>query len=350
MIQGLPFPASPTSFSAVMRRALVIGGTRNLGPDLVAALLERGDSVALLNRGITQGPVPPGIERMRADRSDRRALADVLRGRSFDLVVDTTLYTGADADALVGLLDGQVGRYVVWSTGQVYLVRLELEPPFREEDYDGPLMPEPPHDHDVDHRNWVYGVEKRAAEDVLRDAHDRTGFPFVALRMPMIASERDHYGRIAAYAHRILDGGPILLPEDELPCRHVYGRDVVAATLRAAEPGVPAGTAFNVGQDETLSLTALLQLIAEACDRPLRTVRLPRAMLDRHGLLPACSPFSDRWMSALANARGKRVLGLTYTPPADYVPRVVAAALALPASRVPGYERRPEELGLTVCG
>ena len=48
--------------------ALRIGGTRNLGPDLAAALLQAGFHLTILNRGITQGPpLDPQIERLYAD-------------------------------------------------------------------------------------------------------------------------------------------------------------------------------------------------------------------------------------------------------------------------------------------
>ncbi len=42
--------------------------------------------------------------------------------------------------------------------------------------------------------------------------------------------------------------------------------------------------------------------------------------------------------------------GLRYTAAREYVPKLVEAALALPAEQVIGYAQRPEELGLTVCG
>jgi nucleoside-diphosphate-sugar epimerase len=329
-----------------MRRTLVIGGTRNLGPDLVAALLGRGDRVTVLNRGLTPDDLPPAVERLHADRSDADAFARALAGRDFDAVVDTTLYTGAEAASAIAVLRGRTGRYVLWSN--VYLVRTGPTRPFREEDFDGPVMPEPDPARTDDHRNWTYGMGKRDAEERFRAA-SAEGFPFVALRMPMIHSARDHYRRIAAYVHRLLDGGPLLLPEDELPVRHVYGGDVIAATLRALESGAAPGGAFNISQDETLTLEAMLGVIAAAVGRPLRARRLPRSALERLALLPACSPFSDPWMSALANERGRRVLGLTYTPVRDYVPAMVEAALRLPSSAIPGYDRRPEELALAAA-
>jgi len=311
-----------------MADTLVIGGTRNLGPDLVLALLERGDRVTVLNRGLTPGSVPAAVERLRADRSDPAALKAAIGRRPFDLVVDTTLYNGRDAQAIVGLLTGRAGRYVAWSTGQVYLVRSGPVRPFTEADYDGPLMPEPPEDHVSDNENWAYGVDKRAAEDVLHDAHAAHGFPCVALRMPMINSARDHYGRLAGYVHRLLDGGPIVIPDDQdaLVLRHVYGGDVVTATLRAGAPDVPSGSRLNISQDESLSLESMLAPVGAALGVPVRLVRRPRAELDRQGLLPACSPWSGLWMSALANDRSKEVLGMPYTAVADYLPPLALAA------------------------
>lgn len=332
----------------MVRTTLVIGGTRNLGPDLVAALLARGDRVTTLNRGVTPDGLPGSVERLRADRTDRPALSAALAGRAFDLVVDTTLYTAADAEAAIALLDGRAGRYVFWSTGQVYLVRAALAAPFREEDYDGPLLPEPPAGRAADREQWAYGIEKRGAEDRFRAAHAARGFPYVSLRMPMINSARDHYGRLAAYVHRLLDGGPVVVPDDQgtIALRHVFGDDVVAATLAAAEPAVPAGACLNISQDASLTLEAMLGMVAAQLGVPLRLAPVPRATLEARGLLPACSPWSGRWMSVLDNARSRAVLGIRYTPPATCLPALVAAARALPAGRVTGLARRAEELAL----
>lgn len=329
-------------------RTLIIGGTRNLGPDLARALLARGDRVTVLNRGLTPDDLPAAALRLRADRTDAAALAYVLAGRDFDHVVDTTLYTGPDAEAVVRLLGGRAGRYVVWSTGQVYLVRAGLAKPYHEVDYDGPLMPEPPRERSVDHENWAYGVLKRAAEDVFRAAHAASGFPYVCLRMPMINSVRDHYGRLAGYVHRLKDGGPIVVPDDQdtLVLRHVFGGDVVTATMRALSPDVPAGTCLNISQDETLTLEAMLAPVTAQLGARLRLAPVPRTVLEDRGLLPACSPWSGRWMSALANEGSKAVLGLAYTPMGAYLPSLVEAADARSAAQVPGLERRAEELAL----
>ena len=118
-------------------RSLIIGGTRNLGPSIVHALLQRGYAVAVFNRGQTRDDLPEEVERLRGDRTNPEELKRVLSGREFDLVIDTTLYTGTEAEAAVELFTGKVGRYIFLSTGQVYLVRVGAERPYKEEDYAG---------------------------------------------------------------------------------------------------------------------------------------------------------------------------------------------------------------------
>src|ERR1700704_4666950 len=116
-------------------RSLIIGGTRNLGPSMVQALMQEGHQVAVFNRGQTRDDLPEEVERLRGDRTDPEQLKRALGnrdhdGREFDLVVDTTLYTGAEAEAAVELFAGRAGRYIFLSTGQVYLVRVGGERPF----------------------------------------------------------------------------------------------------------------------------------------------------------------------------------------------------------------------------
>lgn len=336
-------------------RSLIIGGTRNLGPSITQALLQQGHEVAVFNRGQTRDDLPEEVERLRGDRTDPTQLKAVLGGREFDLVVDTTLYTGPEAKAAVELFADRVGRYIFLSTGQVYLVRIGVKRPFKEEDYPGPVMAEPPKTETSDHENWLYGYDKRQAEDVFAQAWTERKFPFTSLRLPMVNSERDHYDRIYGYFLRLQDGGPILAPANGapadgvpegngLPLRHVYGEDVVRAILRLAESDLGKGRAYNIAQDETLSLEQFLEMLAELMHRPLKMVRVPREELEREGLLRDCSPFSGLWMSSLENTRSKEELGIAYTPVRTYLKKLVSYYQAVPTRKIEGYSRRAKEL------
>lgn len=327
-------------------RVLVIGGTRNLGPSIVHSLISRGHSVTVFHRGVTRTEFPSGIEVLHGDRSDLPSLERAVNRREFEAVVDTTLYNRRDAEAAVNLFSGRVNRYVFLSTGQVYLMRRGLTRPFCEDDYSGPLISEPPFEHQFDHENWRYGIDKRAAEDVFLSAAD-SGFPITILRLPMVNSERDHFHRIQGYLWRLRDGGPLLIPDDEgLPLRHVYGEDVVAAILACLHRALPAGRAFNISQNETLSLRQFLQHLAEIESRGrLALEPTPRRELEAAGLLPDCSPFSDPWMSSLTNERSRSELGMTYTPVSVYLARIVEH-FRICTFDPPGYVQRSRELEL----
>src|SRR5689334_15579627 len=111
---------------------LIVGGTRFVGYELVGRLLAAGDMGTILNRGTHPDPFGERVERLRADRTTPE-LEQVLDGRSFDAAIDFAAYTGEDVARIVRLLDGRVGHYIFISSGQVYLVREGIAPPFREE-------------------------------------------------------------------------------------------------------------------------------------------------------------------------------------------------------------------------
>lgn len=322
---------------------LIIGGTRNIGYRLLHRLLDEGHRVTIFNRGKTYVELPAGVERLLGDRTDSEQLRVALGGRTFDAVIDTTLYKGAEAEAIVPLLRGRVGHYVFISTGQVYLVREGAPRPTRESDYAGRLMP-PPKPNTFGHEEWVYGYEKRRAEDAFADAWANGGFPYTSLRLPMVNSEFDHFQRLYNYVLRITDGGPVLAPSTpNYALRHVYSGDVVEAIMRVIGGGLGKGKAYNIAQDETFGLFDFLEVLGDLLGVPARAVSIRRDILEAHGFLPDCSPFSERWMSELDNSASKADLGMVYTPARDYLARILAHYAAHPPTPPASYRRRRAE-------
>lgn len=330
-----------------MARVLILGGTRNLGHVTAVALLNAGHTVTVLNRGLTRDELPGDVERLHAAREDVSGVSQLVKDRSWDAVVDTTSYAGSDAATVHAIFAERCARMVFISTGQVYLVRGNVRAPFKESDYDGPLIPAPEVGTD-DHLNWLYGIEKRSAEDQYRKAARSSSV--VILRFPMIASERDHYGRIQGYIARIEDGGPILVPDDaHLPIRHVYVEDAAEViTGLCADTKVGFGE-YNISFGQSISLPEFLQLLGSELGEQVEVVPVARKELNSRGLLPACSPYSGTWMSELDNGASVRDLSIRYRGPADYVPPILEdyhARWEKKGIAPPGYEQRPRELDL----
>ncbi len=336
---------------------LIIGGTRFVGYQLVWRLLAAGQRVTILNRGRTPDPFGDRqlgsrqsgnlIERLVADRTTPD-FARVLAGRRFDAVVDFAGYTAADARGAVAALGGRVGHYVFISTGQVYLVRAGCPWPAREADYDGTLTPDPADDRE-DHANWVYGVEKRAAEDVLADAWTSAHFPATRLRIPMVNGERDHFRRTESYLWRLLDGGPIILPDGGTrPMRHVYSGAVVRTIGALIGNTATFGEAYNLSQDDTPTLAEMVSVLAELLGTRERVVPVPSDAIRAAGLVPvAISPFSDPWMSQLDAGKAKAALGFQHEPWRSYLDKIVTCFVNHPPTAPPeNYTHREQERAL----
>ena len=338
-----------------MSNILILGGTRNLGYVTAVKFIEAGHSVAVLNRGVTRDDLPDAVERVRGTRGDAATLHATLGRREFDMVVDMTTYTASEAREAVDLFRERTARHVFISSGQVYLVREDIPRPFRERDFDGPLMKAPAAG-TSDYESWKYGIDKREAEAVFDTAFREQEFPVTTLRLPMVASERDHYGRIQGYFARIMDGGPILIPDvDGLPLRHVYAGDVARLIVNLATSGAGIGKAINVSHGRSVSLADYLALLGVICGANVRAARLPRAILEKEQLLPDCSPFSGKWMSELDNRASLEIFNgmAEYTPPEVYLASIFDNyETAWIPSRVPpsGYSQRERELRIVQFG
>lgn len=326
-----------------MSRVLVVGGTHSMGYQLVWRLLAARHAVTILNRGQHPDPFGNRVDRIHVDRQTSQFGA-ALAGHTFDAAVDFAAYSAADAAGAVAALMGRVGHYVFVSSGAVYLVRDGAEPPFEETSYDGPLVPEPAAASLAP--TWHYGMGKRAAEDTLSRAHAEQGFPATVLRLPTVTGERDT-DHLAVYLWRMLDGGPLLVPDAGASLtRHVYSGDVAQAAAALLGRGETIGRAYNLSQDEQPTVAELLTLAAAQLGAPLRLVGVGAAVLEAAGLnVRQVSPFSSPWSSRLTAARAQQELGFRPTPIGEYLGRVVAAWLAHPPMEPPeGYEHRAREL------
>lgn len=326
------------------KRVLIIGGTRNMGYYLSRRLAEAGCDLTLLNRGITKDDLPRSIHRLHADRTDHKQMRRALLAKSFDAVIDFVMYRGDEARTVIELFRDNVDHYIVLSTGQVYLVREGLQRPFREDDYEGRLMPAPK-ENSYAFEEWRYGVQKRDVEDQLTAAWLNFQFPSTILRLPMVNSARDPFHRLFNYYLRLRDGGEILVPATpNYLLNHVYALDVVDIIAQLIDTGQGKGMAYNIAQDERLSHADFLSLLADLMGTEARSIVAKRSELVVSGFMPDCSPFSERWMSDLDNSRGKAELGLRYRPLRAYLSEIVAHFDSHPIAPPLTYRRRQAEL------
>lgn len=323
---------------------LLIGGSGFMGHHAACALLAAGHRVTVMARG--DHSMPEGVTPLIADRADPTSLASALDGRKFDFSVDFLVYDATDIERLLMVPYAALGRYVMISTGQVYLVTQGGTPPHREEDTDGPVMPEPDRG-GPDHGQWSYGVGKRRAERALFALRATHGVRAVALRLPIVQGEGDSTLRLWAYLERMLDGGPILLPNASQVVRYVDAHDLATALVRIAGGDPPRSAVYNLAQPDVVPLRDFMHAVAAAAGMRPRFVELEWPELEAVGLDATASPYSGKWRSIVDPSRAAAEWGFMGTPSAEYLPRVVKWHLEhRPSKSHPGYARRALELEL----
>ena len=325
-------------------RVLVIGGSRFIGQAVVQRLLADGHRVTLLNRGRTADAFGTRVSRVIGDRSDPRTLSRALARHDFDVVIDVIAFREEETRSAVEKLTGRIGHFVHISTASVYLIRDRIYCPFREDDFAGRLAPTT----ETTGSSWLYAYHKRRCELALNQAWENDHFPFTALRLPMVVGPADYTERALAYLERIVDGGPLILPDGGLNSWGFLWVDDVADTISSNLMNTNSlGRTYNLAQREVVSLRQFVETMTAALGKPLNVVCLPAEWLQRLNLGCSFSPYTHDHDIILDTSAASRDLLFEPTPFATWCERLAAhfgAHWSGVTSRF--YATRPQELAL----
>ncbi|GAB3615723.1 NAD(P)H-binding protein [Okibacterium endophyticum] len=194
-----------TPTASARERALIIGGTGQVGSATARALSHRGYTVAVAHRGhaeLDPQLVRDGVREVVLDRDDTAELVHHARG--CDLVVDAVAYTPAHADQLA-LLAGSVGSLVVISTASVYLGSNGAYLDTSTGPHDFPDLPVPVTEDQqtIESDDHTYSAQKAAMERRLLETDD---LPVSILRPGAIHGRASEAPREWYFIRRALDG------------------------------------------------------------------------------------------------------------------------------------------------
>jgi nucleoside-diphosphate-sugar epimerase len=281
-------------------RTLVIGGTGFIGHYAVKSLHNAGHQVAVVHRGLTETAWPEGVISFRCQGSnfmDRQGLAILeLDFRSYapEIVIDMLAQGETDTQAVVAMFAGIAQRFIMISSQDVYLAYDKLRgveggPPesiplneaarLRKQlfPYRGTTLRA-----DNDPEQWVDDYDKILAE---RAAMAHPSLAGTILRLPRVYGPGDQQHRLFRYARRMADQrARILLDQSLAPWRWTRGyvEDIAQAILLATEDERAIGQIYNLGEAETLTEGAWLQLMGKVCDWRGQVIEIPRDQLPDH--------------------------------------------------------------------
>jgi nucleoside-diphosphate-sugar epimerase len=249
-----------------MRKALILGGSQFVGLHTVHELVARGIDVTVLNRGKTETRLPPGVERLVADRTDVDSMRAALAGTEWDAVFDVSGFLmvamGSNLSDLIDLLDGRVGAYVYTSSIMAYAPTGTF--PWLESFAT------------VDEGPNTYGGFKKMAEETLLERHSRTGFPASVVRPAAIyGPDNNIYDMELSYFLRLLRGLPVIVPHDGLVTSS-YGHvdDLCRVMVDMATHAKAAGEIFNITA-EAVTVNEYVSVLSEIVGKPADLVYLP---------------------------------------------------------------------------
>jgi 2'-hydroxyisoflavone reductase len=234
---------------------LVLGGTHFVGRAVVEDAVARGWTVTTLNRGRSTGPA--GAEALVGDRARPDGL-DALRGRKWDVVVDTWSGAPRIVRDSAAMLAGAADAYLYVSSRSVY-----AWPPAIGADEHAPTVAADPGADAMD-----YAADKRGAELAVEAAF---GDRRIHARAGLILGPHEDVGRLPWWLLRMHRGGRVLAPgTPDQPLQLIDARDLAGWLLDAWAAGHRG--VFNV---VSRSGHATMGSLLEAC----RTVTGSRAEL-----------------------------------------------------------------------
>jgi nucleoside-diphosphate-sugar epimerase len=246
-------------------RALVLGGNRYIGLNLVFELARQGHEVTVVNSH--EAELPDGARRLHADRRVPGELASVLGAHrdDFDIVYDNTAYHVTDLEPVVEAFSDRAAQLVFTSTTAVY--RRSYVHPIAET-----FPRHPPGDEDP---RKAYGVGKVECEDyllalrepiavtVMRVGHTIGPMSPLATREPLFFA-------------RLEQGRPIPIPGEGFPfVQLVHVADVARAMVAVAGNERAYGQVYNINGAEAASIHGCIVLMARAVGVTPNIVNVP---------------------------------------------------------------------------
>ncbi len=228
-------------------KVLIIGGTRFLGPHVVATLRARGHEVTLFNRGRSNPELFPDLEKL---VGDRRKDLSALDGRRFDAVIDTCGYFPRDLELSTAKL-ADSGFYCFISTVSVYK---SADSEDTDESSQVLTLEDPAAEKQITNEN--YGALKYHCEQAAL-----AGMPekCVNVRPGLIVGPRDETDRFTYWPARIARGGRVLAPgKPEWGTQYIDVRDVADFAVTLCESKTK-GTFNAIGPAEPMPMGRLLE-------------------------------------------------------------------------------------------
>jgi len=252
-----------------MKKILIIGGSRFIGPALVNLINTEDRMITVFNRGNDYGQqLPINIVKIKGDRRDPSTM-QILANEKYDLVYDLCCFNKTDALNLLNILQ-PTANIVFLSTAAVYkkpsLFPIEENSELGEWDSFGD-----------------YGTCKAQAEKEFIQFVRRYNLKLTIFRPVYLLGKDNYFDRENYYFSRILNDDPILIPSNgNALIQFAFLEETVRAFAVVPQKQVSQIEVLNVGGDQFVSLVSFVKLCANVARKEAKLVYLD---CNAHGLI-----------------------------------------------------------------
>lgn len=282
-----------------MKSALVFGGTRFFGVNLIEKLLDNGVKVTVATRQSSEDSFGDKVERLKVDRFDEASIREAVQGKKWDVVFDQLCFSSNDAEIIANAMEGKMKRYVFTSTLSVYDYGTNMdEKVFDPYTYELKM---------VDRQEVTYQEGKRQAEAYL---FQKVSFPVVAMRIPIVLGEQDYTKRLVHYVESAKEGREVYFPNPKAEMCFVHQKEAGEFLAWIAETNYTGP--INVSANGFITMENLMQLISEKTGKEV--------IITTNKELESPYAIQETW--TLSNEKAK-TLGYNFTNLHDWLPDLI---------------------------
>jgi nucleoside-diphosphate-sugar epimerase len=255
-------------------KVLFIGGTGLISSACSELALKRGMELYILNRSRSgKYPLPQGAQLLVGDvHGDEAALARLLEGFAFDVVVDWIAFTPEDIERDLRLFSGRTSQFVFISSASAY-----QKPPVHYL-----ITEETP----LENPFWQYSRNKIACEERLMQAYREKGFPITIVRPSLTYGTSQIPLCVGSWQHpytvidRIKRGRKIIIPGDGTSLWVLtWNGDFAKGFLGLLGNPAAIGEAYHITSDEVLTWNQIYHEVGRALGVDLQIVHIPSDLI-----------------------------------------------------------------------
>lgn len=246
-----------------MKKILFIGGTGVISSGCLLDVINQGMELTILNRGQSKRPIPEAVRTLQGDIRDLNTMQSVLKGESFDVVVDWVAFTPEHIETDLKLFQGKVGQFIFISSASAYQKPVQQLPITEQTPLVNPFL--------------EYSRNKIACEQRLIRAFKEDGFPMTIVR-PSHTYDHTAFPLHGGYAiiDRIRKGKKIVVHGDGTSLWTLtHHRDFAKAFVGLLGKLETLGEAYHITSDEVLTWNQIVEFIGKAAGTEPKVVYLP---------------------------------------------------------------------------